>query len=416
MAIKEIFASIEIADHEVRLIVGEFYESRFNILRVEKASINGIDNKRIVNEQNIANGIIKVLKQAEDNLGYHIESVLLVVPSVNVKRVSTSVKIVPETVSRRIRLSDIQRGRNEAIKHHESDDLVLVNIGCSKYTTNGISSRKMPINELCEELTMEVDLLFADKEVVYSYASCVEKAGLKILDICLDSYAIAQEAAIFEQTLDKYIVLIDVEQDTMTLSLFAHGRLISSRLEAKGYNEWFKELKEKCNFSTNIAYRLAQNTCRLETQSARDTTIYVYSQAKEQHQLSEKEVASMLENPIANWIDDVNELCSDIINSGEAKYILTGAGMEILAIPQLLDKLNAPNMVYVPQTIGARDSSYCACLGCFYAWKEQQEIKHDTRTSCPQQEVERVMEAVKNKANENDEGSFTKKLKKILTN
>lgn len=33
---KEIFASIEIADHEVRLVVGEFYETRFNILRVEK--------------------------------------------------------------------------------------------------------------------------------------------------------------------------------------------------------------------------------------------------------------------------------------------------------------------------------------------------------------------------------------------
>ena len=36
MSDKQIYASVEIADHEVRLVVGEFYETRFNILRVEK--------------------------------------------------------------------------------------------------------------------------------------------------------------------------------------------------------------------------------------------------------------------------------------------------------------------------------------------------------------------------------------------
>ena len=33
---KEIYASIEIGDHEVRLVAGEFYETRFHILRVER--------------------------------------------------------------------------------------------------------------------------------------------------------------------------------------------------------------------------------------------------------------------------------------------------------------------------------------------------------------------------------------------
>ena len=39
---------------------------------------------------------------------------------------------------------------------------------------------------------MNVDLLYADKEVVYAYARCIEKAGLEILDVCLDSYAADQ--------------------------------------------------------------------------------------------------------------------------------------------------------------------------------------------------------------------------------
>ena len=48
---KEIYASVEIADHEIRLIVGEFYDTRFNILRVERAGTTGIEKKKIIDEQ-----------------------------------------------------------------------------------------------------------------------------------------------------------------------------------------------------------------------------------------------------------------------------------------------------------------------------------------------------------------------------
>ena len=44
---KEIYASVEIADHEIRLIVGEFYDTRFNILRVERAGITGIEKRKL---------------------------------------------------------------------------------------------------------------------------------------------------------------------------------------------------------------------------------------------------------------------------------------------------------------------------------------------------------------------------------
>ena len=33
---KQIFAALEIADHEVRLLVGEFFNTRFNIIKVER--------------------------------------------------------------------------------------------------------------------------------------------------------------------------------------------------------------------------------------------------------------------------------------------------------------------------------------------------------------------------------------------
>lgn len=46
---------------------------------------------------------------------------------------------------------------------------------------------------------MDVDLLCANRKIAFEYVSCVEQAGLEVLDISLDSFAIAKEAALFER-------------------------------------------------------------------------------------------------------------------------------------------------------------------------------------------------------------------------
>ena len=417
MVNKEIYASVEIADHEVRLVVGEFYDSRFNVLQIERTPINGIRNKKIVDEQDVVNGIIKVAKKAEQSLGFHIERVLLALPSVDVKRCNQRVHVIPETTSKRIRLNDIQRGLKDAISYKPDENLELVNVGCIKYITNGITSRKMPIDEISEILVMNVDLLFANKEIVYSYARCIEKAGLEILDICLDSFAIAQEAAIFEQTVDKYVILVDLSRQSTTLTLFTHGKMVSCEVLHEGYGDWFKDLCENYHVSEEVAYRLVQNTCCMIEDEAKDNVIYVWSENGEQKQLTEKNVCDCVAKYMRKWVSHINESCMPIVKSGDVSYLVTGEGCQIQSIDQVLSDLNASWQIYVPQTIGARDASLASCLGLFYSWKEQSGIRNDKRTSCSDAEVQRAMDsAVTQNSSSNEEGGFTKKLKKILLN
>lgn len=410
---KEIYASLEVADHEIRLVVGEFYETRFNILRVEKAPVSGVENKRIVDEQNVVNGIIKAVKQAEDALGYRIERILLAIPSVNVSRFNKRVTIIPEASSKRIRLSDIQKGLNEAISFKPDPELELVNIGCIKYITNGITSRKMPLEEVSDVLLMDVDLLYANKENVYAYARCIERAGLEILDVCLDSYAMAQEAAVFEQTVDKYVILVDLARESTTLSLFTHGKLVNCEVLDEGYGKWLQVLQEQYHLSANVSFRLIQNTCTF-LEDASDSVIYIWSEAGGQKQLTEKEVVSAVVPYVKEWINLVNESCLPIVESGNVRYLLTGEGCEIQSLEQLIGTMNAPAQVYVPQMIGARDCSYVTCLGLFYSWREQLSIRRDDRVSCDMSDVETVIESVGKKTHTDDEGGFTKKLKSIL--
>ena len=410
---KQIFAALEIADHEVRLVVGEFHETRFNILRVERVKTTGITNKVVVDEQYIVGAVMKAVQNASTVLGYKIERVLLAIPSIDVTRFNKKVNVFVEDGSKRVRLSHIQSGINEAISYKPDEDLELVNIGCIKYITNGITSRKMPLNEVCDVLTMNIDLLYANKDIVYSYARCAEKSGLEIIDICLDSYAIAEEAAIFEQTVDKYVVLIDLERQNTTLSLFTHGKLVNCEVLEGGYGDWLSPLKDKYNLPLDVGFRLIQNTCALEEKEVGDATVYIWSEAGTSRQISERDVYKCVIDPINEWIQMINETCQPIIDSGNVRYILTGEGLEIQQIETLAKELNAQSQVYVPQTIGARDCGLVTCLGLFYSWKSQLAVRKDERTSCDQRDVEKAVEGV-NKPTVDDESGFTKKLKSML--
>ena len=46
---KKVYATLEIADQEIRLIVLEIFEGRNNVLRVERVHCSGVQNQKIIN-------------------------------------------------------------------------------------------------------------------------------------------------------------------------------------------------------------------------------------------------------------------------------------------------------------------------------------------------------------------------------
>ena len=112
MSKKRVYAAIEIADQEIRLIVLEIFEARYNVLRTERVACSGVDkNQKIVDESAIVTAIRQAITNAQAALGYRIERVLLAVPSVNAICVAhKKVRVQIEDGTKNIRLFHIQQG------------------------------------------------------------------------------------------------------------------------------------------------------------------------------------------------------------------------------------------------------------------------------------------------------------------
>ena len=413
MSKKRVYASIEIADQEIRLVVLEIFESRYNVLRVESVTCSGVQNQTIVNEANVVSAIRTAVTNAQAALGYRIERVLLAIPSVNVMRSNQKVHVQIEDGTKSIRLFHIQQGYNKAIQKKLGDEVEFVNANRISYIVNGQETKKIPLSQTCEEFTMDIDLLYANKEMIYAYARCIEQANLEILDLCLDSYAIAQETAVLVQSNDRPIIQLDLEKDHCTMGFFTNGRLISCANLENGYNSFVEDITKKYRLSDEVGYRLLQNIFSGNEDENSDVIVYIEQKEDMRVEITAKELANVCLPKIRQWIANVNEACTPIVRQGNAKYVITGKGSNISVLKDMDKAFNAEALIYEEQSIGARDGSYVCGLGMAYAWQDINRIRHSDKISANNNELEASIDSI-NQQSKNGEGGFTKKLKSVI--
>lgn len=416
MAKKNVYAALEIADYEVRLIVAEVFNDRSHILRVERAEHNGIQDGKIIDEKAVAQAIEQAVLQAQNALGYRIERVLLAIPAKQVHPVNNRVRIAIEDGTHTVRRFHVQQGLKSAMNAQRFDEEEIVNVNKIDYFIDGIRQDKIPLGMDTETFDMEVDLLYANKETVYSYATVVEKAGLQILDLVLDVYGAAKETGTLLQSKEKPVILIDLEAEHTTLAFLNQNKIAFTTILGKGYHSFIQTLKEEYSLSDAAAWRLLENLFDSREMDASHVVIYIEQQEDRRVEITKKQLAEAVLPKIRSWIGDINAGCLPILESTPARYLITGQGSQIPALRQFTSAFNAPASIYHITTIGARNGAYVVPLGMVYAWEDINRVTNRDVTSVNNNELEESIESIRRYGKE-QEGGFTKKLKKaMLTN
>ncbi|MDO4467046.1 MAG: hypothetical protein Q4C49_08570 [Bacillota bacterium] len=410
---KKVYASIEIADSEVRLVVLETFEARQSILRVESAPCSGVKNQTIVDEVAVINAIRSCVNSAQAALGYRIERVLLAIPSINVERVNQKIRLQIEDGTKNIRLFHVQQGLKRAFQRKLDSGAELVNANRIQYIIDNEVTSKMPIGMECKDFYMDVDLLYADKEALFKFVECIEKANLEVLDIYLDSFAIGQETAAISQSTDRPVIQLDLEKESTNMTYFGNGKLMNCANFETGYSSFVSELQEKYNLTDEVCFRLLQNIFSSTIEENSDVIVYIDQSDEGRIEITARELAESCIPKIRDWIADVNEMCDPIVALGKAKYIITGKGANISVLKMMENAFNAPANVYKPTSIGARDGRYTCCLGMAYAWTDINRIRHSDVTSPNNNELEASIDSIKSKTGK-IQNRFTKKLKSVI--
>ncbi len=413
MAKKSVYASIEIADRDVRLVVVEMFNNRSNVLRVERADHSGISKGKITDEKSVVTAIEQVITQAQTALGYHIERVLLALTARGLKTVGTDVHVEIDDGTHTVRRYHLQQGLKTAMSAAQFDDLILVNVNRITYSIDGKQTGEEPLGFDTPAFDMHVDLLFADKETVFSYVKAVEKAGLKVMDIAIDQYAAAMETGSLIQSTDTPVIQIDLEADHTSLALLNKQKIVFCAVTDEGYRSFIAELREKYGLSEGASWRLLENLFDANEEESDDSVIYIEQQEDRRVEITKKELAGSVLPRIRSWIAEINAACSGILEKKNARYRISGEGSSIPVLKKMENAFNAPAEIYTVTSIGARNGAFVVPLGMPYAWETINRIKNSDTTSVNNNELEESIETITRYAKD-QEGGFTKKLKRVM--
>ena len=118
---KEILAALEIADQKVRLLVGQFFNGRLNVLKVEEVAHRGMSSYNIISENIVVEAIVKAVENASRNLGVVIERVILLLPSVHLQHRQEQLSI---PITGRVSELDVKRAYRELLESPAPEDYV----------------------------------------------------------------------------------------------------------------------------------------------------------------------------------------------------------------------------------------------------------------------------------------------------
>ncbi|MBR4455358.1 MAG: cell division protein FtsA, partial [Solobacterium sp.] len=291
---KQIYAALEISDHEVRLIVGEFFNTRFNIIKVERIPCTGVSGSSVNDPVEVINAIQRACQDAEKMIGAKIKRVILGMPSHNMKRYSLKSSVPIEGIDGTVTIQDVRNAVRRAEQVNIGKNFALIQTVCVKYTVNGISSRRIPIGEKATELTIDIDLLCADRKMSFDLVTCVEQSGLQVMDLYLDIFAIAKEAALFEQAVDQNIIVLKMERSTTTLGLITQGRVNSAMILDAGVGTIASALIDKYGLNTTDACELVKYSAQLGKREYSDNPVYIWQDGSDARKITEKELCMCL--------------------------------------------------------------------------------------------------------------------------
>lgn len=412
---KKIIAALEVQAHEVRLIVGQFYNGRLNILKIERVAHKGVRNFKIVNSNSVREAILKSIANASKNIGSQITSVLMLIPS---KGLTVHQDLQTVLVNNIVKKEDLVHVYAQFQKEVVNENGILTNILLNKFHINGIASRKVPLNEKTHTLSVEATKFFIDKEMAFDYIKLVESTGLEVLDVVIDDLALAKEASLLEQSIHNPVIAVNLERNNTKLSLFNKGQLLSNVYLEHSFKGIFEKMHQLYGFKDDVIERLIYMNLDVSEVGASKDPIFAWSTKSKDHVLSKHDILEYIGGDVVKLLNEVYETSNPIFDYGEACFVLTGEASTVKGLESVLKSISKKEVyTYMPNTFGIKDPAFTSLVGSFYYYKDNEIYKETSSSSIDEKEFYEKMIYTAKEAKEVSKTStanFTQKFKNLF--
>ena len=364
---KKIYATLDIGNDTIRILVSEIYQDKQRVLAVSSVRSHGIKNGVIIDEEAFIERLRLAIDDINSRISMNIHKVALIIPPLDAEYnlVHGNVPIVNE--EKMVTKKDIIRVQNSVI-NDIVPNMELVSVTPIDFTIydNGseIETIKDPVNKICDRLGIRAMVVTVPKQLIISYASVVEKAGLEVVDLILSSEADYEEVHTDDMDLTN-TAIINIGKDLTTVSTFNKGIVTNNSIIKIGSRIIDDDIIYIYNTKNKTARKIKENFAVADPKHSNKTETYeVYDVNEKIVSVNQYEVSEIVNKRLVQILNVAkNEL--KVLTNKQIRYIMILGG--ITDMPgfgfAVEDVLGDNAGIYTESTLGIRKARFITSSG-----------------------------------------------------
>ena len=384
---RKIYSALDIGSSFIKLVVGEFFNNKLNILCAVKGETKGFRNNQITDSNKLIASINDVLNEASNILNFKITKLIVNIPTdYNDFKIAESkipINNEEEIVTTQDIVKVLQNTSNNELKETEE---LLATLPIVFQVDDEETS--YPLNKKGKNLFLKSVLVITDKKRVYDLAKVLEKCEVQIIDITttglVDYYNFKNK-----NFNNKNVIIVNIGATTTNISVFSKGIYINNICLDNGSFDIDKEIAAKYNLRKKEATYLKETLALASINRAdiRETISLIDCDGKE-IVVNQKELSDLVNKKIVDILKNIKKNINYLTKKEISYIIITGGLAEFkdLAIP--INKIIPNAEIGYINDIGARDASFSVALGMLRYFNEKLALRGKNYSMLDNDELE----------------------------
>ncbi|WP_101843803.1 cell division protein FtsA [Halobacillus sp. Marseille-P3879] len=362
----EILVSLDIGTSRIKVIIGEIMNDSLNIIGVGSAKSNGMKKGAIVDIDQTVQSIKSAVEQAERMVDMKIDRVVVGVNGNHVQLQPCHGVVAVSAENREIGDEDIARVIDAAQVVSVPPEREIVDVIPEQFIVDGQDEITDPRGMIGVRLEMEGMIITCAKTVLHNTLKCVERAGLEVLDVCLQPLAAGTVSLSNDET-NLGVALVDVGGGSTTVSVFEEGYLKGTSLLPYGGDNITKDLSIGMRTSTEEAenIKLEYGHGFFDDASEEETFSVTIIGSNRQQSFNQLQISDMIEARLEEiFVFAAKELQRMGVRDLPGGFVLTGGAMNMPGVLELAQDVFHSNVrLAIPDYLGVREPQYTSGVG-----------------------------------------------------
>lgn len=398
---KKIFSSIDIGFDTTRVLVGEYYQDKLNILAVSSVKSKGVEDGLVIDQDAEITQIKLALLEIEEKIGVKVDKAIVTISSNNAEYSILTDKINVDTENNIVDGSTIIKLVNKAVEGNTQPNMELVStipIDFNIYREGTkLETIKDPKGKICDELSVRLMAITVPKNNVLSVVGTVEEAGIEVIDICLD--VVADFEQIKREDYEKEACgVINIGKSKTTLSIFNKGIITNNTILNIGSKVIDEDISYVFYTTKKEAKKIKENFGIANPRSASKDEVYETTDINNKKiRINEFELSEIINKRLVEILNiSKNEL--KVLTNKQISYIMVIGGIgDMPEFESVVEDVFQNGITYNLNEIGVRKNKYITALGAIKFFIFKLKLRAKDYTMFNKEDVINMMDYKKSK-------------------